>query len=461
MYDPTVGYYSSHLWLPKKGGLNLAPIKNSLTFTNERTTFNAWKDAGTHIRVPRETIPFNDYRTLPFKVMDIRPQSVQSVQNIFPTFPLRDYQEPAVEAMLKHGSGIISLACGRGKTVIAIQAALCSLKYPTFVVVPSVDLAYQWKARILEHTNLEEHEIGWAQGPLEKWIWHAKPIVIGIVNSVAMAAKKWDENSRNDYSTAWDQLRTSFGCWIYDECHRLGAELFNHAAGIGFGWRWGLSATPYRGDGNEELFKAHLGSTLYSDLTQPYRASIYFLNTRIELSEAGNRECLDWAGELNLAKLKSYLSMSEERDKIIQKTIKTIRDSGRKLLVLSDRVSEVLRLHNAFPESGVIIGNTKGNEREEELKKGLVFASTKIAREGLDKKGLNTLLILYPFTDKGKFIQTIGRAQRGPKPKVFILQDQIGIHIAMCKRLQRLCREIGYPLHRIDVNEVRRSVEGL
>ncbi len=435
MYDEDRGYYSSHLWIPKRAGMNLSPLKNSLTYSvaSGIRTFEAWEDCGTHIKVPRETIPFGDYPTLPFEVVDCSPHSFHSPK-IFLLNRLRDYQIPAFEAMMSVGNGIISLACGRGKTVIAIHA-IAAQAVPAFVVVPSVDLAYQWKTRIIEHTDLDESEIGWAQGAVDKWVWSGKPITIGIINSVATAVK---ENAMPP------EMRMFWGCWVYDECHRLGAELFNYAAAAGFGRRWGLSATPYRGDGNESLFKSHIGDVIFTDLTQPNIPDIRFLRTDISLTQA-EEGALSVRGELNLSKSITYLSEMPRRRKMVVDILTSLKKVRKNILVLTERTAEAFYFNQLFKGSGLIVGSVKGADREKELQKDLVFATSKIAREGLDKSGLNTILILHPFTDKGRFVQIVGRAQRGKDPVVYILQDSVGPMIGMCKKLRRLSNIVGYP----------------
>ena len=77
---------------------------------------------------------------------------------------------------------------------------------------------------------------------------------------------------------------------------------------------------------------------------------------------------------------------------------------GRVSLVLSERVDHVKDLHDRFPEdSGVIHGRVKGENREKILKENkIVLAITQLARDGLDRSDLNTVVICMPFTDRGR-----------------------------------------------------------
>ena len=69
---------------------------------------------------------------------------------------LREYQTNIVDVCLKiiksNGGGIISLPCGRGKTIIAIYLA-CVLKIKTLVVVHKTFLQNQWYERIKQFSD--------------------------------------------------------------------------------------------------------------------------------------------------------------------------------------------------------------------------------------------------------------------------------------------------------------------
>lgn len=56
---------------------------------------------------------------------------------------LRDYQRKAIEAWSKKGRGIVVLPTGAGKTMVGL-AAISKTKISTLIVVPTVDLLYQW-----------------------------------------------------------------------------------------------------------------------------------------------------------------------------------------------------------------------------------------------------------------------------------------------------------------------------
>ena len=435
IFDPRVAYVGTHLFLPKKVGTRWTQVKTSLTYYNGNKSFNAWEEGDTHLKVPKFYFDLDGWNQK-FKKESIGPSGfVDIICN--PTFNLWEDQIPAYNSMVDK-SGIISLACGRGKTVIAIHA-ICDRGHPTFVIAPTIALAHQWKTRILEHTDLNENEIGWAQGSFEKWTWR-KPIVIGVLKSVAREAK---------LERVSMEAQAYFGTWVFDECHNLSTTEFHHAAGLGFGTRWGLSATPYRSDGNESLLFRHLGPLLFSDTEQPNVANVTFLGTGMRLSQTDIRS-ITRRGEVSLAKLCTLVLEDERRTDLAENLISALLKRGRNVLVLSERVFAVAELTKRFKGSGWITGKTKGSERMKELQKNPVFATRSLAKEGLDKKSIDTVVILFPFTSESNYVQILGRAQRSKDPKIYFLIDNIPIEHYMKKTLKKLTIINGYPYKEVD-----------
>lgn len=62
---------------------------------------------------------------------------------------LREKQQTAADALLAHELGVLSAPTGFGKTVIGAHL-IGSIRARTLVIVPSVSLPTQWRARIGE-----------------------------------------------------------------------------------------------------------------------------------------------------------------------------------------------------------------------------------------------------------------------------------------------------------------------
>lgn len=440
---PDRGYRKDFLWLPKKSIKNLRGMKSALSFTREgEAPIYAWDETDTHLIVPREFIPVSHYPELNFEIEDRIDWDFPRV-DFRATSTLRDaVQNLAFSALVDNGSGILSLSCGKGKTVIGLHAA-AAVGMPTMIVVNTSDLAHQWKSRIMEHTNLREKDIGWIQG--KKWDWEGKAICIAMVQTLSSRVAEIPA-----------ELSRHFGVVIYDEVHILGAPYFNLTAGIFKGIRWGLSATWERSDGLEQLYMYHLGEILYENLDHDIIPEIFFMQTGVKFpKKMGEMKKLrDVTGELSIPKIHSWLSEHQGRNAFIGEQLDSALDEGRKILVLGERIPQLRMFHGAYkPKAGLIYGKVKGKDREAQLQNyDVVFAIAALAKQGLDRKELDTLFILLPFTDEGRFRQMMGRIQRAYKDKyppfVIIFEDEnVKTHQNMCRRLRRHLNALKYPYH--------------
>tara|TARA_Y100001973_G_scaffold106807_1_gene188092 strand:- start:31797 stop:33143 length:1347 start_codon:yes stop_codon:yes gene_type:complete len=435
--SPDKGYRSDQLWLPLKHINNLAGVKQSLTFQMDaQPDIHAWSLTESHICVPREYIPYEKYSEMPFEIENVTPHTFPEIV-VKPTFTLRDeIQEIGKSHLVNRGSGILSLSCGKGKTVISLHA-WTEIGTPALIVVPTQDLAHQWISRIVEHTDIRREEVGWIQG--NKWDWD-KPIAVALIQTLA---------SRSDEIP--EEMRNHFGVVIYDEVHRLGAPYFNRTASLGQGIRWGLSATPFRKDGLDALYRYHTGDILYQNLEQEVIPEVFFKKTGVALTAEDADKLKDRSGEINMPRLYTWLGEHEDRNKKIISMLEMAKSDGRVVLALSERVEHLKYLHSKFDDAGIIYGAVKGEDRPNILQDNdMVFAITQLARDGLDRKELDTVVITMPFTDRGRFEQIIGRSQRAKetKPVVIIFEDErIPGCKAMCQKLRAHLTDLKYPYY--------------
>ena len=80
--------------------------------------------------------------------------------------------------------------------------------------------------------------------------------MLAMVQSLSM--KEYDEGTFD-----------SFGLVVYDECHHLGAEVFQKSmAKVASKYSLGLSATPKRKDGLTKVFELFIGPIVFSQKTK-------------------------------------------------------------------------------------------------------------------------------------------------------------------------------------------------
>lgn len=438
---PDCGYRRDYLWLPKSRTPNLLGIKQALTFPIAgEAPVAAWGETATHLVVPRQFIPFSSWGTLDYPIHDITPREFPPVH----TFPRTTLQGPRQtlgwQALVDYGDGILSLQPGQGKTVVWLHA-WTTTRVPGLVIVHNQNLAYQWRDRALEHTHLSEDDIGWIQG--DRWDWE-KPLTIASIQTLV-----------SRFESIPEEMRRHFGVVGYDEVHHLGGLEFNRTAPLFYGIRQGLSATHEREDGLTYLFKYHIGPVLFASGEHDVVPEAFFKKTGVSVPVNEMSQIRDKTGEVNNAKLYGWLARNTVRNDIICGLVAECLSEGRRILVLSETVDHVELLHKRFPGSGLLTGQSKekGEERQKILySHDLVFATMRLAQEGLDRKDLDTLLVVTPLASESRFRQILGRIQRASdgkqKAMAIIFEDEkIKRCKDMCRKLKNHLAGLQYPYY--------------
>ena len=168
---------------------------------------------------------------------------------------LREYQRDWVDRFREQRSGVLVGPSGSGKTVTAI-GILASIGGESLILVPSRELAGQWRAELLEHTTLTEAQIGEYHGG-EKEI---RPITIATYRTAGM-----DRHRALFDSRGW-------GLVVYDEVHHIPAEIYRRSANLQTKHRLGLSATPVREDDREAEIFTLIGPPIGTDWSRLFEA---------------------------------------------------------------------------------------------------------------------------------------------------------------------------------------------
>ena len=330
---------------------------------------------------------------------------------------LRDYQIDIVNKCVTHmkeqGGGLLSVPCGRGKTVMALKiASVLSVK--TLVVVHKSFLQDQWVARANQF--IESPKIGVIRQ--KKVDTEDKQIVIAMIQSLA----------KRDYGTT---LFNEFGLVIYDESHHSPAKVFSQALQkTNTKYTLSLSATPYREDGLIKVMHWFLGPTIYQEKMQLNNQVVakvltYTSTNKLFVEKTVWRQSRAFPScPIMINNLVDILS----RDNHIINIIDTLRkDPLRKILILSGRKEHLKYLKERTDallkqdmQKGILekneintyfyTGDLKQHERQEaEQHADILFATYDMAHEGLDIERLNTIILATP---KKNVVQAIGRVLR-------------------------------------------------
>jgi len=437
--------YSDWLYIPK--GLLYAPsVKASLTFRQkgykEDVFINGWKETEDFLLVPRE---FYSQEKLEGKGFIFERRIPK-----FPTTILEDrivldklrregdrpIQAEAYAKMQIAGNGVLSLGCGLGKTVLALKQ-ICEMKTPAIVVVGTEDLLFQWAEEIKNHIKTP-FKPGIVQGPPEKWTWK-RPITIAMIQTLAKYAEDTPQG-----------MREHFGLCIWDECHHLPSAWFLRTAPLFFGVRRGISATPGREDGLENLYYAHIGAPFFRYIKQPLSPKVVFYAYDLDVEwnrRDVQKEISDINGELSFPKLWGFVGNQPLFQSKVLNLLRRMFDDGRKILVLSHRRNTLIKLQESLSKklpgaSGLVIRGVPAEERRKILKeKRIILGIMQLAKEGLDERSLDTLLILEPFKAEGVLQQTGGRILRPhpskKPPLVGIMRLNYDVSYALTAKLRK------------------------
>ena len=156
----------------------------------------------------------------------------------------RAYQTEALAAWLAaEGRGTVILPTGAGKTVLAMMA-INKLKLRTLIIVPTIELLHQWRGAVIERLGVAADKVGViGDGRRE-----LRPITVITYASASMP----------------EAPIGGFGLLVCDEAHHLPAPGHQAIAErSGARYRLGLTATPERGDGQEQLLYSLIGRPVY------------------------------------------------------------------------------------------------------------------------------------------------------------------------------------------------------
>ena len=357
--------------------------------------------------------------------------------------PLYDYQEVAVQEMLKAHYGILQSPAGSGKTQMGIALAT-RLGVKTLWLCHTLDLVRQSKERAEQY--IDKSLIGFIkEGKVE--------IGEGITFATIQTMSKLDLPR---YRNMWD-------CIITDEVHRVSGsptsvtqyqKVLNNLSAR---HKYGLSATVHRSDGMIRATYSLVGEVAYEVPREAVadkimQVGILPLGTDIGASP----KMLNTDGTLNYTKLISYLTECPERNYFIAAEIAGNAHQGHSCLVLSDRLEHLQTLkelvNEAYPgiadKSAMISGkmtSKKGKaEREQAIedmrtgKKKVLYATYSLCKEGLDIPRLDRLFLTTPQKDYAVVTQSIGRIARvfegKEEPIAYDFVDNIGYLVKSYKK---------------------------
>ena len=329
--------------------------------------------------------------------------------------PLRTVQTTALHRILEQDAGVLIAPPGTGKTVIAC-AAIESRATATLVLVDRKALADQWRDRISSHLSFACGQIGGGRSK-----------TTGILDIALLPTLARRGNV--------EDITASYGFVIVDECHHVAASaFFGVLSRIAARYWLGLTATPERRDGLEDLIYHQLGSHHVaidqpstgqlpvdgSDLLTPHPV------LHLHPTEFQYRGDADPTAPGGMAEIYRALVADRTRLDQIVDDVLTASETGANILVLTTWVEHLNAITDQLRTAGktvtVLSGGMKARERRQiadqlanhtpDSDPLLIVGTSSFIGEGFDCPALDTLFLAAPITFKNRLVQYIGRVTR-------------------------------------------------
>lgn len=325
-----------------------------------------------------------------------------------PPVKLRDYQQEAMIKAISHGSGVICLPTGAGKTLVGIYL-IYAFSCRTLICVHTKELFAQWKSEIENRLRYFPGMVGDAR---EEW----KDITIAMIQT----AHKLDI--------------PEFDMLIFDECHRIPSNTaYRLAMKSNASYRFGASATPRREDGADMKIWAATGPIIVNVTAEDLVERGYLAKPRFVFLNPPHKRLAnyDWQKEYREGIVKN----AERNDMIKEQALKLVRE-GRQVYIHVARIDHGKKLSNLIG-CPFLSGKDASKKRQDLLdkfKNGEIncIVSTLLG-EGVDIPSMSGIILAHGQKTSVGTIQKIGRVLRplpGKEDAVIVDFMDKGVHLA-------------------------------
>jgi superfamily II DNA or RNA helicase len=370
---------------------------------------------------------------------------------------LRTAQAESVAAIRACAQGVLQAPPGFGKTVTMLEA-IRQIGQRALIIVDKTNIAEQWRQRAAEHLGLTD------VGLVGDGEWTEHDLTI------ALQPTLWTR--RNSLAGWWE----TWGLVCLDECHHVSAETFyDIIQRFPAMHRIGLSATPKKQKGREELVRCAIGP-IVNKVEESMTGEVYIRETEFTHSfwptHRGKKdketkvmtcEYRDRGCELtglthrnNYSALIASLIEDDARNDLIANDIVSDYTAGRTILVLSRRLKHLENIARRVvamigPENVYrLSGKEKTEERmatQERAGEGHIVIFSTIGDEAMDIPRLDTLVLPFPTKNEGLLEQQVGRIARDHPEKftpiVRDYRDRVGVSRTQLKARVGVYRKRG------------------
>jgi len=340
---------------------------------------------------------------------------------------LTQSQEGAVQNLLVHDMGVLVAPPGAGKTVMGCFV-VAQRSLPTLILAHRKPILDQWRVRLMELLGLASRQIGQVGGGRQR---RSGIIDLAMIQSL---------RSIDDLEAFF----ANYGFIVVDECHHLPAFTFESSIKRAPARNLlGLTATPYRRDGLQNIITMQCG---------PIRCELEDVPADLSLKLNVRETPFAFPTEEHpsIQDIFRQVAKDEPRNSLIEEDVIGALNDGRQCLILTQRKEHCRSLADRLTQKGkvpyVLSGAVGKRERSSILeaienaspqKELLVIATGQYLGEGFDCPRIDTLFLAFPISFKGKIVQYVGRTLRSHRGKDSVLvYDYSDAKVPILSRMQ-------------------------
>lgn len=275
-----------------------------------------------------------------------------------------------------------------------------------------------------------------AEGSLPAAFRTERPVDVAVVTVQALSMCEFDPS-----------MLRQFGVLVVDEVHSVCARVFSGAMrSVPCARLLALSATPERRDGMHTVLPWHCGP----EIVRIHR-TFECVDVRALTYRGGDCSELRFrGGQLRVADMVSRLVADGERSRRIAALVAKLRDEGREVIVLGERVGHLRDLAGRIgalvgDECGVLCGETPQRERAAQAARSIVLATYPLCRQGFDKPRLDTLVMVTPVTAIEQCVGRILRSHPSKQPPLVVdIVDPYSLFMGEARKRRRQYDAWGY-----------------
>lgn len=334
------------------------------------------------------------------------------------------FQEAAKTDLLKHSNGVLVSPAGSGKTIFGLDI-VANLHQRTLWITHTTQLLQQIINRIKDvFEGIDEKNIGIIGGGKFEV---GEKITVALVQTLIRRKKDLLSIGRE------------FGLVIVDEAHHTPARIFTQTlSNFASYYMYGLTATPQRRDGLEDIMYAALGQANAIVDRKDVEKIGKIVKPLVVVRKVSSR----FNSSNDFHAIMSELLDNHARISMITEDVITEARAGHSCIVISTRKEYCRLLYEQIKKEWARVGIANGDFSKKhnaaEVKKlesgetNVLIITFELLGEGFDVQKLDRGFIVLPFREKTRVEQAVGRIQRACAGKDgAILYDYVDTNVGI------------------------------